>query len=186
MGETENVKSKHHMLSGIIMGKRVNNVDLELLKANAAKASEKEGHFDIEKQINGDFHMNGSPMFTAELMSENAKFIMGADEPTVLGGMGIHATPLNYLMFGVMSCFASTVAIQAARKGITLERLKVRGHLYYDIGPVLMDSDYPIIKAMKLEIDSDKDLQEVIKLSVKVCPALFAIANPIKTEVVQI
>jgi len=174
------------MLTGFIMGKRLNNVDLELLKASAAKASEKDGHFEIEKQINGEFHVNGSPMFTAELMSENAKFIMGADEPTVLGGMGIHATPLNFLMFGVMSCFASTVAIQAAKKGLALERLRVIGHLYYDIGPVVMDSDYPIIKALKLEIDSDKDLKEVIELSVKVCPALFAIANPIKTEVVQI
>lgn len=174
------------MLTGCTMGERINNVDLELLKKSAAKASEKEGHFEIEKQINGDFHMNGSPMFTAELMSENAKFIMGADEPTALGGMGIHATPLNYLMFGVMSCFASTVAIQAAKKGISLESLKVRGHLYYDIGPVVMDSDYPIIKALKLEIESDKDLKEVIELSVQVCPALFAIANPIKTEIVQI
>ena len=168
------------------MGKRINNVDLELLRASAAKASGKDGHFEIEKQINGDFHMNGSPMFTAELMSENAKFTMGADEPTVLGGMGIHATPLNYLMFGVMSCFASTVAIQAAKKGVTMEKLKVRGHLYYDIGPVVNDSDYPIIKALKLEIESDKDLREILRLAVKVCPALYAIANPIKTEVVQI
>jgi uncharacterized OsmC-like protein len=168
------------------MGKRVNNVDLELLRTSAAKASEKEGHFEVEKQINGDFHMTGSPMFTAELMSENAKFIMGADEPTVLGGMGIHATPLNYLMFGVMSCFASTVAIQAARKGVVMERLKVKGHMFYDLGAVVGNYDYPIIKELKLEVDSDKDLTEILKLSVKSCPALFAIANPIKTAVVQI
>ncbi len=174
------------MLTGLIMGKRVNNVDLELLKTSAAKALEKDGHFEIEKRIDGEFHMTGSPMFTAELMSENAKFTTGADEPTVLGGMGTHATPLNYLMFGVMSCFASTVAMQAARKGVVMERLKVKGHLYYDIGPVVCDSDYPIIKALKLEIDSDKDLTEIIRLAVKVCPALNAIANPIKTEVEQI
>jgi len=168
------------------MGKRVNNVDLELLESSSKKALEKNGHFEIEKQINGEFHMTGSPMFTADLMSENAIFTTGADEPTVLGGMGIHATPLNYLMFGVMSCFASTVAMQAARKGIVMERLTVKGHLYYDIGPVVCDSEYPIIKALKLEIESERDLSEIIRLAVKVCPALNAIANPIKTEVTQI
>jgi hypothetical protein len=39
---------------------------------------------------------------------------------------------------------------------------------------------------LKLEIESDKDLREILRLAVKVCPALYAIANPIKTEVVQI
>ena len=168
------------------MSDRINNVDMQVLKTSQEKSLKQNGHFEVEKHIDGVFHMEGSPMFTAELMSERAKFTMGADEPGVLGGMGVHATPLNYLMFGVMSCFASTVAIQAAKKGITLKKLNIKGHLYYDIGPVVTDSDFPIIKSLKLDVESDKDLTEVLKISRKVCPALYAIANPIPTEIAQI
>ena len=168
------------------MSDRVNNIDLQALKANEQKSLKQNGHFEVEKHIDGVFNIEGSPMFTAGLMSERAKFIMGADEPGVLGGMGVHATPLNYLMFGVMSCFASTVAIQAAKKGVVLKELKIRGHLYYDIGPVLTNSEFPIIKSLKLDVESDRDIEEILKISRKVCPALYAIANPIPTEISQV
>ncbi len=159
---------------------------MEKLKSTEDKSLKQGGHFEVEKHIEGDFHMEGSPMFTAELMSENAKFTMGADEPGLLGGRGVHATPLNYLMFGVMSCFASTVAIQAAKKNVILKKLKIHGHLYYDIGPVVSDSTFPIIKSLKMDVEADRDIKDILKISVKVCPALYAIANPIKTEISQI
>ncbi len=163
----------------------VNNVDLDIVRESSKKAQENSGHFEVEKHIEGEFHLEGSPMFTADLMSERAVFTTGADEPGLLGGKGVHATPLNYLMFGVMSCYASTLAIQAGMKGVKLGRLKVRGHLYYDVGPLLTGGDSPLIKELKLEVESDRDLKEVIEISNKRCPALYAIANGIKTEVVQ-
>lgn len=167
------------------MTELVNNVDLTIVEESRKKAEENNGHFEVEKHIEGEFHLEGSPMFTADLMSERALFRTGADEPGLLGGKGVHATPLNYLMFGVMSCYASTLAIQAGLKGIKFGKLKVRGHLYYDVGPLLTGGDSPLIKELKLEVESDKDLKEAIEISNKRCPALYAIANGIKTEVKQ-
>lgn len=170
----------------ICMAELVNNVDLSILKETGKKADANKGHFDVEKHLEGEFHFDGSPMFTANLMSEKATFTMGADEPGLLGGKGVHATPLNYLVFGVMSCYASTVAIQAGLKGVNLEKMKIKGHLYYDIGPMLSGIDSPLIKELKLDVEADKDIREILEISRKRCPALYAIANGIKTEVNQV
>ncbi len=167
------------------MAELINNVDLSIVNSTTKKAQENNGHFEVEKHIEGEFHFDGSPMFTADLMSEKAKFTMGADEPGLLGGRGVHATPLNYLMFGVMSCFASTVVIQAGKRGVKLGKLKIKGHLYYDVGPMLTDSDEPLIKELKLEVESDKDIKEILKASRR-CPALYSISHAIKTEVEQV
>ncbi len=168
------------------MEEKINNIDMIELEKTKNKIKSNGGHFYVEKHIDGEFHMEGSPMFTAELGSEKAKFTLGADEPGILGGQGVHATPLNYLMMGVMSCFASTVAIQAAKKGMILKKLKFKGHLYYDIGPVVVESGFPIIKSLKIDVESDQDIKEVLELSKKACPALYAIVNPIHTEISQI
>lgn len=167
------------------MSEIVNNIDINVVKETKKKIESDGGHFFLEKHIEGEFHLEGSPMFTATLSSQLATFTMGADEPGVLGGKGVYATPLNYLMFGVMSCFASTLVVNATLRGITLKKLKLKGHLYYDIGPLLTHSDFPLAKELKIEVEADKDLSEVIKESNK-CPAFFIVSKGIKTEVVQI
>ena len=164
----------------------IDNINMVELEKTENKIKSSGGHLFVEKHINGEFNLSGSPMFTAELGSEKAKFILGADEPGILGGQGVHATPLNYLMMGVMSCFASTVAIQAAKRGIVLKKLKFKGHLYYDIGPVVVESDFPIIKSLKIEVEADQDIKVVLEHSKKACPALYAIMNPIPTEISQL
>ena len=164
----------------------VNNVNFTKLRETEKKASGNNGHFEVEKHLEGEFHMEGSPAFTATLSSESATFAMGADEPGVLGGRGVHTTPLSYLMFGVMSCYASTVAIQAGLKGVKLGKLKLTGHLYYDVGPVVSGVESPLIKKLAIDVDADRDIKEIIEISNKRCPALYAIANGIETVVSQV
>ncbi len=167
------------------MPELVNNVDLSALLETKKKIENDGGHLYLEKHIEGEFHLDGSPMFTATLSSQAATFTMGADEPGVLGGRGIYATPLNYLMFGVMSCFASTIVVNAALRGIKLKKLKMKGHLYYDIGPMLTPTDAPLAKELKIEVEADQDISEVIKASDK-CPAFFIVSHGVKTTAVQI
>ncbi len=167
------------------MPELVNNVNLSAVLETKKKIESDGGHFYLEKHIDGEFHLEGSPMFTATLSSQAATFSVGADEPGVLGGRGIYATPLNYLMFGVMSCFASTIVVNASLRGIKLKKLKMKGHLYYDIGPMLVPTDAPLAKELKIEVEADQDIREVIKASDK-CPAFFIVSHGIKTSAVQI
>jgi uncharacterized OsmC-like protein len=163
---------------------RVNNMDLDAI-LQAKRKAEGEGGIRVEKHLTGEFRFEGSPMFVGELKSEHSTFIVTADEPKLLGGQGIHVSPLSYVLFGVMSCYASTLAIQCALDGVTLSKLKVTGHLYYDVGPVVVESDAPIIKKLVLEVDADKDIREQIRKAERKCPALYAIRNPIEVETRQ-
>ena len=56
----------------------LNNINLELVKSTSNKAIN--GSFPVEKIINGEFNLSGSPMFSAEVGSEFTKFKFGSDE----------------------------------------------------------------------------------------------------------
>ena len=163
---------------------RINNIDQDALQTLRERAS-KEGSIPMERHIEGEFRLDGSPMFVAEMRTETTKIIVTADEPKILGGQGVHGTPLSYVLFGVMACFASTLAIEASQAGIVMERLNVKGHIDYDLAPVVTDREGPIIKKLVLEVISDKDLSKVLERAERKCPALFLVKNPIPVEVKQ-
>src|SRR5690242_16232543 len=104
--ETQNEKPKDVVL-------RPNNVDVEVvLDSKRTFESGEGGHHYVDKTIVGEYRLDGGPTFSAELHSDSSNFVVAADEPRLLGGLGVHPSPLSYLLFGVMACYAHTVAIQ--------------------------------------------------------------------------
>ncbi len=163
----------------------LNNIDLEAV-AETKKAFEKEdGHHHVEKNIGGVYRLEGSPSFVAELRTDASNVIVSSDEPKALGGRGVHVSPLTYVLFGVTACFANSLAIQCSLNGVELRSLKLKSHLSYDIGPVLSGIDSPLIEELAIEVESDKDITELIELTKERCPALYAINHAIKTDVFQ-
>ena len=161
----------------------VNNVNLKLIERTKDRSNLGGGHFPVEKTLQGEFRFDGSPMFTGELKSESASFIVGVDEPSVLGGRGVYTTPLSYLLFGVVSCFANTLAIRCAIENIKLKRLRLTGKLTYDIGPVLTAYDFPLINKLEIEVEADTDIRAIVEASRPKCPALYAITHSIESTV---
>lgn len=164
---------------------RKNNIDLELIKNSAYNAHSHGNSLAVEKIIEGTFNLEGSPMFSAQVKSDTTTTVLGCDEPRVLGGQGIQPTPLTYLLFGVISCYASTLAMQCAMDELKITELQVTGRLYYDLAPVVSDSDAPIIKKLQIEVRSNEYLGKEIEKAWKKCPAVYAIQNPIETEIYQ-
>ena len=167
------------------MAEIVNNINLELHGASSKKAKENNNSLPVSKTITGTFNLSGSPMFSATLVSEATKFSLGCDEPTALGGRGVQPSPLTYILYGIMACYGSTLAAECAEEGLELKDLKIRGTLNYDLGAVVTDVKSPIIKGLKLEVLSGTELKEQIKKAWPKCPAVYAIQNPIPTEIVQ-
>lgn len=165
---------------------QLNNIRIELQEKTKEKAKKNGNSVPMEKTITGTYHMNGSPQFSADLKTEASVFHMNCDEPSVLGGPAINPTPLTYLLFGVMACYSSSLASQCASENIELKELKIRGKLIYDIGPAVIESPNPIIKGLNLEVISDRKLTEQIGRAWKKCPAVFAIQNPIPTDITQV
>ena len=163
----------------------VNNIELDVIRETKKAFQGEGGHHYVEKNIEGTYGLEGSPSFVAEIRSDMSRLTVASDEPRILGGRGVHASPLSYLLFGVMACFANSLAIQCSLNGVELERMKVKGRLSYDIGPVLTDIDSPLIKRLEIEVEADKDIREIIELTKARCPALYAIDHAVNTEVVQ-
>lgn len=167
------------------MANILNNINMELHESTLNKARANNNSIPSEKTINGVYNLAGSPQFSAQVGSQFTKFELGCDEPSALGGPGVHPSPLTYVLFGVMACFGSSLAAQCAEEGLELNDLKVRGKLIYDLGPAVIESEIPIIKGLKLEIISGSNLDRQIKEAWKKCPAVYAIQNPIPTEISQ-
>ncbi|HLH86420.1 MAG TPA: OsmC family protein [Thermoplasmataceae archaeon] len=163
-----------------------NNINLSALEKSAEKAKENNGHLDSLKEIEAVFNFQGSPMITSQVSTPLTSFTINVDEPEVLGGRGVQPTPLTYMLVGLASCFASTVAVTAAEKGIDLAKLSVRAKMSYDLGPVVVGSKFPIIRGISLDVVADKEIREVIRESEQVCPALYAIRNPIDVKIQQV
>jgi uncharacterized OsmC-like protein len=163
----------------------VNNVHLNLLKETEKKARSQNNSFPTQKVIKGRLTLNGSPEFEATVSSSVSRFTFQTDEPPALGGTGVNPTPLTYLLFGLVSCYATSLANQCALSGIKLEKLEVTGVINYDLGPVVTESSNPIVKDITLKVNADREIGKQIKEARKHCPSLFAIENPIRTEIIQ-
>jgi uncharacterized OsmC-like protein len=164
---------------------RVNNVDLEVVRETTKAFKSEGGHHHVEKSIEGSYSLDGGPSFAAELHSDSSSFVVTSDEPKILGGFGVHPSPLSYLLYGVLACYANALAIQCSLEGVSLRRLRVNGRLSYDVGPMLTDTVSPLVKALRIEVEADRDIGAIIELANERCPGLYAIDHAIETEVVQ-
>lgn len=167
------------------MTTRVNNLSMEVIAETTKKAKENNGSIPVEKVIVGNFHLEGSPMFTATLHTDYSDYYVSCDEPSPLGGKGVWPSPLTYMLYGVLACYTSTLAIQCATTGAELKQLSVKGTLTYDIGPLVVESSIPIIKKLRIEVTADKDISKQVAAARLRCPAVFAVEHPIETEIVQ-
>ena len=163
---------------------RVNNVDLMIVNQSKETFEKDNGHHYVEKVLQGEYRLEGSPAFVAELQTEHSKFVLSSDEPGILGGMGIHTSPFTYVLFGTVACFATTIAMKCAQKQISLEKLKVKGTVHYDIGPMLSGADWPLVNELILEVEADKDITSIFNDAK--CPAMFTWGHAIKTRVIQV
>ena len=163
---------------------RLNNVDITIVKQSKETFEKDGGHHYVEKVIQGEYKLEGSPAFVAEIQTEHSKFTLASDEPSILGGTGIHTSPFTYVLFGTIACYATTLAMKCAERQIRLEKLKVKGTIHYDLGPMLSKDDWPLVNELILEVESDKNITNVIKEAK--CPSLYTWEHAIKTKVVQV
>jgi uncharacterized OsmC-like protein len=165
---------------------KMNNVDLVKIRQSREKFEQENGHHFVEKVIQGEYNLEGAPTFLGEVQTDHTKFILASDEPAILGGLGVHTSPFTYVLYGTMACFASTLAVMCAQKQVPLKTLKITGKVHYDIGPLLTDSDWPLVKELILEVEADKNITSIVEEAQAKCPSVYAWSHSIQTEIRQI
>jgi uncharacterized OsmC-like protein len=163
---------------------KVNNVDVEKLKAVSAEVSQDLTKAKKTTKIDGEWNTGQGSQFRATVQYEGGSITLESDQPTFLGGGGTQPGPMIYCLYGSASCYAATFATMAAMEGVELKSFTVHAESGIDFSKVLGLSENPIAEGVKftLEVKSDapkEKLEEIEELSKQRCPAVYCLTNPI-------
>ncbi len=163
---------------------KVNNVDVEKLKATVEAVSADLSKAKKVNRIEGEWNTGEGSQFRATVQFEGGRMTLEADQPGFLGGGGTQPGPMIYCLYGSASCYAATFATMAAMEGIELKKMTIVAEAAVDFSRVFGLSDNPIAEGVKftLTVDSDASadkLRELEELSKQKCPAVYCLTNPI-------
>jgi uncharacterized OsmC-like protein len=135
-----------------------------------------EGSWITEPNEKGQFH--------AVLEFPAGTLPLTTDQPPPMGGKGHEPNAVQYCVFAMLACYATTFVTLATEKGITIKSLKVRGASEVNMKGVLGIEEGPIVKRVWIELEVESDasqevLEELRRLADQKCPAAFTVQNPV-------
>lgn len=167
----------------------MNHVNLDAVKKTIEIFSREPEKALKENVLNGEWVTGASgPQFKADLTFEKGSAVLTMDNPTPMGGTGSAPNPLQYCLFGMASCFASTYVMVATQKGVEIEKLSIQVKNTVDMTRPLGISKNPLTEGIKITLTvkskaSGEVLKEIEDLSREQCPAVYCITNPIPLSV---
>ena len=174
------------------MSNITNNVDL-----NKISKTIEEGRNDLSTlrrpvKLAAEWNLNPDKpyQFKTELAYEKGKQVIEIDSPSFLGGNGNRLGPMAYCVAGITSCFIATFVTVASSKGIRLSKLNVNAQCNINFAKTFDIADEPITEGIEFQIeaesqDADKQqLEEIIRLAEKRCPAMFSMMHEIKVNAI--
>ena len=138
------------------------------------------------KRVEGEWVFEeGKPQFKATLAFKEGQRVVESDFAPFMGGMGLAPDPIQYCLYGLAACYASTFASLATMEGVALQGLKVAVENKIDLTRTLGLSDNPIVEGVELtmtvESDTSRDkLQRIEALARERCPGIFCLVNQIQ------
>ena len=174
------------------MSNITNNVDL-----NKISKTIEEGRNDLSTlrrpvKLEAEWNLNPDKpyQFKTELAYEKGKQVIEIDSPSFLGGNGNRLGPMAYCVAGITSCFIATFVTVASSKGIRLSKLNVNAQCNINFAKTFDIADEPITEGIEFQIeaesqDADKQqLEEIIGLAEKRCPAIYSMMHEIKVNAI--
>ena len=164
----------------------MNNINLEAIKKFMEEVQKNPEAAKKTKSISGEWNFEqGNPQFMAEIKFQSGSAVIEADSPQFMGGAGLKPDPIQYCLFGLAACYASTFVSICAEKGIELSKLKVTAENKTNLTKSLGLGEEPIVEKVKLslEVESDADkekINEIEKFARERCPGVYCLTNPIK------
>ncbi len=131
--------------------------------------------------------MNGPGQFKATLEYPQGQVELVTDQPPPSGGEGTAPNPVQYCVFAMLACYATTFMTLAAQKGVEVRRLAVRGASVVNMKSVFEVEEGPIVEKVWIELDVEADaspdvLEEIRALADRKCPAAFTVQNAVPFE----
>ncbi len=135
-----------------------------------------------QRSVTGDVRQNGEIVASRE-----ATYTLESDEPAVLLGTDLAASPGEYVLQALAGCYAVTYATNAAVRGIELSSLKLDLEVDFDLQGFLNVNDHVRPGAQEIRVQvhaespnaSDEQLQELTAAVQKRSPIRDTLANPV-------
>jgi len=170
------------------MSNIVNNVDLDKISQTVSSGKKDKSTLKKPVKLQGEWNFDSSKgyQFRTELSFEKGKQIIEIDSPSFLGGSGNRPGPMAYCVAGITSCFIATFASVAASEGIRLAKLNVSTECNINFAKTFDVADEPITEGINFQIDVQSDnadkrnLDEILKMSLERCPAMYSMMHVIK------
>jgi uncharacterized OsmC-like protein len=188
------------VLEGVTMAQAIVNngvnVDALLAAREALKSAPEAAKFTWRASCtwkNGTFtqtKVQGFHGLGAE-QKHKAEFSFDADHPEIFASEDLGATPVEYVLVGLVSCLTAGVAAVAQNRGVQLRSVEAKIEGSMDIQGILgIDSDvrngYDDIK-VTYKIDADapkKDIEAIVAQSQKRSAVYDIVTNPTNVTVV--
>ncbi len=141
------------------------------------------------KQVEGFWNFkDGEPQFQAELELPKGEVRVNCELPPFAGGWGTSPDPIQYCLFGMAACYATTFASVAAQEGVELTRLQVRAENDLDLRKQIGLGKDPIIQRVKFTLEAAGPSRDVLKrlkrLADERCPGVECVTRSIPLETV--
>lgn len=168
----------------------VNNIDLEKISQTVASGKKDKSTLRKPVKLQGEWNFDSSKgyQFRTELSFEKGKQTLEIDSPSFLGGSGNRLGPMAYCVAGITSCFIATFVSIAASEGIRLTKLDVATECKINFAKTFDIADEPITEGINFQIDVQSDnadkkkVEELLKLAMERCPAMYSMSHVIKVN----
>ncbi len=139
------------------------------------------------KSVGGAWNfVEGQPQFRAELELPKGKVAVNCEMPAFAGGWGTSPDPIQYCLFGMAACYATTFMSVAAQEGVSVTALKVRVENDMDLAKQFGMGREPIIKKIKFTLHAEgptkTQLSKLKSLADERCPGVECVTRSIPLE----
>ncbi|MFN4182554.1 MAG: OsmC family protein [bacterium] len=165
----------------------MNNINLGLIEKTRGEIVR--GEFPVKKEfvVEGRWLYTEEGQFEAEVEYPAGKLRMVTDQPPPSGGRGKAPNAVQYCVFAMVACFATTYMTIAAGRGVKITALKARGATVVNMKSVLdLEQGKPVEKVwVELQVESSAsrdELEEILREANVKCPAAYTVQNSVPFE----
>lgn len=137
------------------------------------------------KRIEGEWVFEeGKPQFRSTLAYQKGQMTLGCELPPFSGGWGGAPDPIQYCLYGLAACYATTFVAAATSLGVELTSLKIVAENQMNLTKQLGLSSENIIENVKFTVtakgNASKDLMQRVKeMADQRCPGVECLTRPI-------
>jgi len=148
--------------------------ELEAGQIPATKAFEVEGRWLLE----------GPGQFQATLAYPGGQITLVSDQPPTSGGEGTAPNPVQYCVFAMLACYATTFVTLAAQEGVEIQDLRVRGASVANLRVMFGLEEGPVVEQAWIELRVKSPappevLERLRQWADQKCPAAYSLQHQV-------